>query len=99
MSLLTRALSEKGRAYHYSGKYNQAIVYYLQLDSLATHTKNIDYQIISNYNIAIIKMTLGNYEDAASLFLKNKGILKPLAKEKKICQKIFKYTNRFMYII
>lgn len=82
-TLLIKALSHKGKTYYTFGKYNDAITYYLQLDSLARKTKNIRYQIYSNHSIGSIKNTLGDPKGAADLFLKNKEIILPIMEEKK----------------
>lgn len=82
-SLLTKALSHKGKTYFTFGKYNDAIIYYLKLDSLARKTKNIRYQIYSNHSIGSIKNIMGDHKGAAELFLKNKEIITPIINEKK----------------
>lgn len=82
-SLYIKALSQKGKTYFTFGKYNDAIIYYLQLDSLARKTKNVRYQIYSNHSIGSIKNILGDHEGATELFLKNKEIISPIIEEKK----------------
>jgi AraC-like DNA-binding protein len=82
-SLLTKALSHKGKIYFTFGKYNDAITYYLKLDSLARKTKNIRYQIYSNHSIGSIKNIMGDHKGATELFLKNKEIITPIIEEKK----------------
>ncbi|WP_298417065.1 helix-turn-helix domain-containing protein [uncultured Kordia sp.] len=81
-SLLTKALSHKGKTYFTFGKYNDAIVYYLKLDSLARKTKNIRYQIYSNHSIGMIKNTINDHQGATELFLKNKEIITPILEKK-----------------
>jgi AraC-like DNA-binding protein len=81
--LLIKALSHKGKTYFTFGKYNDAIHYYLQLDSLARKTKNIRYQIYSNHSIGSIKNIMGDHKGATELFLKNKDIIVPILEEKK----------------
>ena len=82
-SLLTIALSQKGKTYFTFGKYTNAITHYLQLDSLAKATKNIRYQIYSNHSIGSIKNLLGNHKEAVALYLKNKELITPLLQDKK----------------
>lgn len=82
-SLLIKALSQQGKTYFTYGKYTDATIYFLQLDSLAKITKNIRYQIYSNHSIASIKNLMGNHKEATELYLKNKDIITPLLHEKK----------------
>ncbi|MBC8755570.1 AraC family transcriptional regulator [Kordia sp. YSTF-M3] len=88
--MLLSAISRKGTIYYDFGKYNDAITYYLKIDSLARIRKNIDYQVYSNQNIGAVKTALGDHEEAAKLFLKNEAILFPLIDQKKYS---FKYLN------
>ncbi|MEM6720816.1 MAG: helix-turn-helix domain-containing protein [Bacteroidota bacterium] len=81
--LLIRALSHKGKTYYKFGKYDDALTYYLQLDSLARETKNVRYQIYSNHSIGSTKNVLGDHIGATELFLKNKEIIAPILEEKK----------------
>ncbi|AXG68457.1 DNA-binding transcriptional regulator AraC [Kordia sp. SMS9] len=81
--LYIKALSQKGKTYFTFGKYNNAITYYLQLDSLARKTKNVRYQIYSNHSIGSIKNIMGDHKGATELFLKNKEIISPIIEEKK----------------
>jgi AraC-like DNA-binding protein len=81
--LLIKAMSHKGKTYFTFGKYNEAINYYLQLDSLARKTKNVRYQIYSNHSIGSIKNIMGDHKGATELFLKNKEIITPILEEKK----------------
>ncbi|PTX60012.1 AraC-like DNA-binding protein [Kordia periserrulae] len=77
-ALLIKAISHKGKTYFTFGKYNDAITYYLQLDSLARKTQNIRYQIYSNHSIGSIKNIMGDHKGATELFLKNKEIITPI---------------------
>ncbi|WP_430411477.1 helix-turn-helix domain-containing protein [Kordia sp.] len=81
-SLLIKALSQKGKTYFTFGKYNEAITYYLKLDSLARKTQNVRYQIYTNHSIGSIKNIMGDHEGATELFLKNKEIITPLIESK-----------------
>ncbi|QHI37169.1 HTH-type transcriptional regulator YesS [Kordia antarctica] len=88
--LLLSAISRKGTVYYDFGKYDNAIIYYLKIDSLARIRKNIDYQVYSNQNIGSVKTVLGDHEEAAKLFSENEAILLPLIDQKKYA---FKYLN------
>lgn len=81
-ALLIKAISHKGKTYFTFGKFNDAITYYLQLDSLARKTKNIRYQIFSNHSIGTIKNIMGDHKGATELFLKNKEIITPTMEER-----------------
>ena len=81
-ALLIKAISHKGKTYFTFGKFNDAITYYLQLDSLARKTENIRYQIFSNHSIGTIKNIMGDHKGATELFLKNKEIITPIMKER-----------------
>lgn len=81
-ALLIKAISHKGKTYYTFGKYNDAITYYLQMDSLARSTQNVRYQIYSNHSIGSIKNIMGDHKGATELFLKNKEIIAPIMEEK-----------------
>ncbi|KAB8151425.1 helix-turn-helix domain-containing protein [Kordia sp. TARA_039_SRF] len=81
-ALLIKAISHKGKTYFTFGKFNDAITYYLQLDSLARKTENIRYQIFSNHSIGSIKNIMGDHKGATELFLKNKEIITPIMEER-----------------
>lgn len=75
------AIRRKGMVYYNFGKYDDAVTYYLKIDSIARITKNIDYQIDSNQSIGAVKTVLGDHRSAAKLFLENEAILTPLQKD------------------
>jgi AraC-like DNA-binding protein len=81
-ALLIKAISHKGKTYFTFGKFNDAITYYLQLDSLARKTENVRYQIFSNHSIGTIKNIMGDHKGATELFLKNKEIIMPIIEER-----------------
>ncbi|MEM6685307.1 MAG: hypothetical protein AAF617_05870, partial [Bacteroidota bacterium] len=72
------AVRRKGMIYYDFGKYDEAVTYYLKIDSLARVTDNIDYLIDSNQSIGAVKTVLGDHKSASKLFLKNEAILAPL---------------------
>jgi tetratricopeptide (TPR) repeat protein len=75
------AIRRKGMVYYNFGKYDDAVTYYLKIDSIARITKNIDYQIDSNQSIGAVKTVLGDHRSAVKLFLENEAILAPLQKD------------------
>ncbi|AXG68465.1 DNA-binding transcriptional regulator SoxS [Kordia sp. SMS9] len=73
-----KAIKRKGTLYYNFGKYNEAITYYLKVDSIARITENKDYQVYANQSIASVKTVLGDHKNAAKLFSVNETILEPL---------------------
>lgn len=78
-----KAIKRKGVLYYNFGKYDDAVNYYLKVDSIARITHNKDYLIYSNQSIASVKTVLGDHKSAATLFLKNEVILEPLKEDPK----------------
>ncbi|PTX60015.1 AraC-like DNA-binding protein [Kordia periserrulae] len=76
--LYVKAIHRKGMTYYNFGKYDEAISFYLKIDSIARITDNIAYQLKSNQSIGAVKTVLGDHKSAAKLFLENETILEPL---------------------
>lgn len=90
--LYLKAIGRKGTIFYNFGKYDEATVYYLQLDSIARASENLYYQIYSNQSIGAIKTVMDDHQNAAKLFLKNEKILKPLKNDPK-------YATRYLNTI
>ncbi|MFK7750046.1 MAG: hypothetical protein AB8B65_16765 [Kordia sp.] len=78
-----KSIKRKGTLYYNFGKYDEAIKYYLKVDSIARITKNKEYFIYSNQSIASVKTVLGDHKNAADLFLTNETILASLKQDSK----------------
>jgi AraC-like DNA-binding protein len=76
---LTFSYKVKGSVYRNLGRYENAILYYLKVDSIAKVDQNIVQQVKSNHDIGLIKHELGKHEEAATIFLENLEKLKPVA--------------------
>tara|TARA_R110000744_G_scaffold38995_8_gene88908 strand:- start:1556 stop:3316 length:1761 start_codon:yes stop_codon:yes gene_type:complete len=60
--------SYKGGFYQYKGEYLQALTNYLKALEFSEKANNIHYEYNTKHNIAVLKISVGKYEEAIKLF-------------------------------
>jgi AraC-like DNA-binding protein len=81
-AILKLAYKVKGSVYRNLGQYENAILYYLKVDSIAQVDQDVIQQVKSNHDIGLIKHDIGQHQDAADIFLENLEKIKPVTDKK-----------------
>ena len=96
--LRVEVLNALGQIYWFQTRYDQALDFYEQVQSLAQATANRFYQAAALTNIAMIYQELGNYERAVDFATQGLAIYKELGDGYRAAQTLYEIGNYAMWL-